>query len=214
MKITRKQLRKIIQEAMYNPRGRRDADLERLDDEDREMIRPMIDDPAYGDLGNEMLHSLGGYEPSPEFPDAPGYTEEIGQFDQKMRDVTENILTPDDKQLRKMIVDNLFDPQGDWRIPVDSLTDVNTQYRGGFFKMHFMLWSEIIPEAAYEKYSHPSGMPPEFEAQIEKVFNSMGGSYHQGDGDTLVPLPGIKMQDQLAFNQVILKVLNNDPQYV
>ena len=42
----------------------------------------------------------------------------------------------------------------------------------------------------------------------------MGGSYYSGDGDTLVPLPGINQQDQLEFNQVILKVLNGDPAYL
>ena len=111
-----------------------------------------------------------------------------------------------------MVVDNLFDPQGNWRISVDRLT--RPVDNPDLFKMEFMEWSEVIPEDYLESFIHNWGENPEFEARAEKVFNSIGGSYYQGDGDTLVPLEGINSQDQLAFNQVILKVLNNDPQYV
>ena len=218
MKITQKRLIKLIQEAMYNPRARRDAVLDRLNDEESEMIRSMIDDPNYGDMGNEMLHSIGGYEPSPEFPDATSYTEEISQFDQKMRDSwrqhwKEGRMKPKDLALRKLIVDYLFDPMGIWRIPVDRLNP-NTKHPDGLFKMDFEEWDQIIPKHYVGPFYHNWGENPEFEARAEKVFNSMGGSYYQGDGATLVPLSGITQHDQIRFNQIILKVLNGDPEYV
>ena len=217
MKITRRQLVRLIRETMYSPRGRRYAAIERLDDEEGKMIRPMIDDPDYGDMGNEMLHSLVGYEPSYEFPDATGYTEEIGQFDQKMRDSwrqhKEGRMKPKDLALRKLIVDYLFDPTGIWRIPVDRLNP-NTKHPDGLFKMDFEDWYHTIPKDYLKPFKHNWGQNPEFEARAEKVFNSMGGSYYQGDGATLVPLSGITQHDQIRFNQIILKVLNGDPEYV
>ena len=212
MKITKRQLRKLIQEAMYNPRAKRDFKISKLDPQFRNKIKDMVDgpDPLNVASANELVHSLAGYEPSPEYPDAPSYTEEIGQFDRKMKELSfqnvENSLSDEDRKLRKAIVDYLFDPQGDYRVPLDSLTNVNTTAPGGFFRMHFMVWSEIIPPDYVAPYLENWGENPEFEASVERVFNSMGGSYYNGDGDTLVPLPGLSQQDQEYYNQVILKV--------
>ena len=130
----------------------------------------------------------------------------------------ENALTPKDKQLRKMVVDNLFDPQGNWRIPVDRLTRNVDDPK--LFKMHFSMWIELFPGDYIDANDLDDSDPRfleanfQFEESAERIFNSMGGSWQEGDGDSLVPLQGINSQDQLAFNQVILKVLNNDPQYV
>ena len=215
MKITRKRLVRLIKEAMYSARGRRDADIDKLGEPFAGKLKTLVTHPEPETVtsGNELLQSFAGYEPSYEFPDATGYTEEIEQFDQKMRDSRqqhiENSLAPEDRRLRKSIVDFLFDPTGIWRIPVDRLTNPNTQHPDGLWSMHFMLWNDALPEDIWEQLDDP-----DFESQVEKVFNSMGGSHYQGDGDTLVPLTGITQQDQLAFNQVILKVLNGDPEYV
>jgi len=211
MKISRRQLRKIIQEAMYSARGRRDAAADALGDKINTLIHDQ--DPESVAMGNELIDAMVGYEPSIEFPDASSYTDEIGQFDLKMKDNAfqhiENGLTPEDKRMRKLIVDNLFSPTGDWTLPVGSLTSTGANL-GDFFEMNFMLWSEIIPADYWEQNAENPG----FKEQAERVFNSKGGSYYQGDGDTLIPLPGMNRKDQEHFNQVILKVLNNDPQYV
>ena len=211
MKITRRQLIKIIQEAMYNPRSKRDSEIAKLDQELRYKIEDMIDARA-DNLANELVHSLRGYKPSPEYPDATSYTEEIGQFDRKMKERSlqhvENSLSPKDRELRKLMIDHLFDPQGDYRIPLDSLTNVNTTAPGGFFKMHFMMWEELFPD---DIIFHEM---KDYRESAERVFNSLGGSHYAGDGDTLVPLPGLSQQDQVYYNQVILKILNNDPEFV
>ena len=111
---------------MYSARAKRDVAIDKVGEPYAGKIKTVISQPEYGNMGNELLQSLAGYEASPEYPEATGYGEEVGQFDQKMTlsgiQHYENALTPKDKQLRKMIVDNLFDPQGNWRIPVDRLT--------------------------------------------------------------------------------------------
>ena len=106
------------------------------------------------------------------------------------------------------MVDYLFDPQGDYRIPLDSLTNVNTAAPGGFFKMHFMMWEEVFPDDISFREMK------DYRESAERVFNSLGGSHYNGDGDTLVPLPGLSQQDQAYYNQVILKIFNNDPEFV
>jgi hypothetical protein len=217
MKISKRQLVMLIKEAtMYNPRGRRDAAIDRLGEPITSKLKNLIDkekpDPVSIKQAHELIKAFPGGKfknPHPDFPDATDYGEEIGQFDQKMRAAGqqhyENKLTPKEKKLRKLIVDNLFHPQGDWRIPVDRLTNPNL-----LFNMHFMLWSEIIPEDHWDYYSSNPG----FELSVERVLNSLGGSHYAGNGDTLIPFPRLTQQDQLVFNQVILKVLNGDPQYV
>lgn len=220
------QLRKTIQEyAMYSARGRRDAEVESLGEPYSGKIRNIIDDQelASDNTGNELLQSLAGYDPSIQFPDARSYGEEIGQFDQKLttigRQQYEDNLTPSDKKLRKMVVDNLFSRTGSFKIPVIHLTNP-VGGRAKSFKMYFQLWVELFPEKYLEANNLDSTDPQyadlnqHFEDRAEAIFNSMGGSWHAGDGDTLVPLQGITKQDQEYFNQVILKVLNNDPQYV
>jgi len=223
MKITRRQLRKIIQEAsMYSARAKRDVAIDKVGEPYAGKIKTVISKPEYGNMGNELLQSLAGYEASPEYPEATSYGEEIGQFDQKMTlsgiQHYENALTPKDKALRKMVVDSLFDPKGNWRIPVDRLSRAIDDPK--LFKMHFSMWIELFPEDYLEaNMLDHSGLEYaeinfQFEESAERIFNSMGGSWQEGDGDSLVPLQGINSQDQKHFNQVILKVLNSDPQYV
>ena len=222
MKITRRKLRKLIQEAMYSARAKRDVAIDKVGEPYAGKIKNVISQPEYGNMGNELLQSLAGYETSPDYPEATSYGEEVGQFDQKMTlsgiQHYENALTPKDKQLRKMIVDSLFDPKGNWRIPVDRLSRAIDDPK--LFKMNFMMWIELFPEDYLDANNLDHSDPQyaeinfQFEESAERIFNSMGGSWQEGDGESLVPLQGINSQDQLAFNQVILKVLNNDPQYV
>lgn len=230
MKITRRQLKKIIQEAMYYPKGRRDASIAKHAGPLANKIIDMMDGadstPEMADQAYELLYGLEDNEtgklknPHPEFPEAETYREEISQFDSKMilqhlqlrgLDKYELALTKEDKRLRKDVVDYVFDPNGAYQTPISSLSGYGPDYMpGGLFSMRFMLWSEIIPEEYWEDNSREPG----FRSSVERVFNSMGGSYYQGDGDTLIPLKGLSRQDQLAFNQVILKVINNDPEFV
>ena len=148
---------------MYNPRARRDAVIDSLDEPYKGKIKSIVDDPDYGKTGSELLHSLAGYEPSADFPDADSYYEEIGQFDKKLsatgQQQYEDKLTPEDKKLRKICVDHLFGPAGPYKIPVSSLTGNDTNRTQGVFTMGFMHWIEVFPEDYLFENNMDSSLP-------------------------------------------------------